>query len=419
MQTQTLPHARVFRVVRNRQGRHSLWHLPGEPPPGWEVVFTAATEAECLGYVKRAWTELVPAAARQAPPTMRFGLFFFGGGENGAGNEKYRLVLEAAKFADRNGFSSVWLPERHFAPFGCLYPNPAVLHAALARETKTIRLRAGSVVLPLHNPLRVAEEWSVVDNLSGGRVDVSFASGWNTDDFVLAPERYAHRHDEMFRGIEVVERLWQAQKVTLSGPDGKPVSVRIYPTPVQPQLPKWVTAAGNPATFRRAGETGANLLTHLFDHEVDELATKVRLYREARKRHGFGPGQVSVTLHTFVAGNLDDVRRHAHLPYCNYLKANAKLLENLARSRGTTIDLSTLSPAQLDEAVEYLFEKFFRKRSLIGTPESCADLVVQLAGIGVDEVSCLLDFGAETDMILEHLPYLGRLKDRFAARRLA
>jgi phthiocerol/phenolphthiocerol synthesis type-I polyketide synthase D len=417
MHTPTQPNTPTFRVVRNRQGRHSLWNVPGEPPAGWEVVFTGATEAECLAHVRRSWTALTPAAARLAPPTMRFGLFFFGGDESGLGRDRYHLVVEAAKFADQHGFTAVWLPERHFAPFGCLYPNPAVLHAALARETKQIRLRAGSVVLPLHSPLRVAEEWSVVDNLSGGRVDLSFASGWNADDFVLAPEKWAARHDEMFRAIGTVERLWQGQRVSLPGPDGKPVSVRIYPTPVQPRLNKWVTATGNPATFRRAGETGANLLTHLFDQELEVLARNLQTYREARRKHGPGSGVVSVTLHTFVAGTLDDVRHQAHLPYCNYLKANAKLLENLARSRGASFDLATLSPAQLDEAVGYLFEKFFRKRSLIGTPESCADLVRQLAEVGVDEVCCLLDFGASPDVILEHLPFLARLKDRFAPRR--
>ena len=70
----------------------------------------------------------------------------------------------------RNGFKAVWTPERHFHAFGGLYPNPAVTSAAVAAITTRVRVRAGSVVLPLHNPIRVAEEWAVVDNLSQGRV---------------------------------------------------------------------------------------------------------------------------------------------------------------------------------------------------------------------------------------------------------
>ena len=80
--------------------------------------------------------------------------------------DRYRLLLEGARFADRHGFAAVWTPERHFHAFGGLYPNPAVTGAALAAITERIGIRAGSVVLPLHNPIRVAEEWSVVDNLS-------------------------------------------------------------------------------------------------------------------------------------------------------------------------------------------------------------------------------------------------------------
>ena len=70
---------------------------------------------------------------------------------------------------------------------------------------------AGSVVLPLHNPIRVAEEWSVVDNLSNGRVGLSFASGWHARDFVLQPENFKNRRELMANGIETVKALWRGE----------------------------------------------------------------------------------------------------------------------------------------------------------------------------------------------------------------
>src|SRR6185503_13150156 len=94
---------------------------------------------------------------------LRFSLFYFADAEAGSREDKYRLYLEGARFADTHGFEAIWTPERHFHENGGLYPNPAVLSAALATLTKNVRLRAGSVALPLHHPLRVAEEWSVVD----------------------------------------------------------------------------------------------------------------------------------------------------------------------------------------------------------------------------------------------------------------
>ena len=181
----------------------------------------------------------------------------FFGGDDALGADKYKLLIESARFADAHGLASIWLPERHFIKFGCLYPNPAVLHAALARETKRIRLRAGSVVMPLQNPIRVAEEWAVVDVLSGGRVDVSFASGWHPDDFVFAPENYADRKGEMLRGIETVRRLWRGEQIEATSASGQKIQVRTYPTPLQKELNVFLTAAGNPETFEKAGEIGA------------------------------------------------------------------------------------------------------------------------------------------------------------------
>ena len=77
---------------------------------------------------------------------------------------------------------------------------------------------AGSVVLPLHHPIRVAEEWAVVDNLSQGRVDLSFATGWNPNDFVLSPERYEKRVEVTYAGIESVQKLWRGESI--SQPNG-------------------------------------------------------------------------------------------------------------------------------------------------------------------------------------------------------
>ena len=213
----------------------------------------------------RHWVEPEPVIRAPAPRRIRpaapakapaFGIMFFNGTEHG-GRASYDLVLQASRYDDENGFSSVWAPERHFTAFGALYPNPALLHAALARETQTVRLMAGSCVLPLHNLMRVVEEWAMVDNLSGGRAGISFASGWNPADFALAPDRYADRHEALFAGIAEARRLWQGGLARLRGGDGKEVEVRAYPTPVQRELPLWVTAAGSPRTFERAGEAGA------------------------------------------------------------------------------------------------------------------------------------------------------------------
>src|SRR5262245_45469222 len=121
---------------------------------------------------------------------MEFGLMFFASASQTHDHDRYRLLKESARFADRNNFCCIWTPERHFHDFGGLFPNPSVIGAALAMITSQTQIRAGSLVSPLHNPIRIAEEWAVVDNLSSGRAAISFGSGWNIDDFVFFPERY-------------------------------------------------------------------------------------------------------------------------------------------------------------------------------------------------------------------------------------
>jgi natural product biosynthesis luciferase-like monooxygenase protein len=233
------------------------------------------------------------------------------------------LLLEGAKFGDKHGFSAVWTPERHFHAFGGLYPNPSVTGAAIAAITENVQIRSGSCVLPLHSPIRVAEEWSVVDNISNGRVGLSIAAGWQPNDFVLRPGSYAERKEIMFRDIEVVKELWRGGSITMKNDLGKDVEVRTLPHPVQKELPIWVTAAGNPETFREAGANGYNILTHLLGQSVDELTDKIRVYREAYEQAGHpGKGIVSLMLHTFIGDDVDEVREIVRGPMKEYLSSS-------------------------------------------------------------------------------------------------
>ncbi|HEU4963755.1 MAG TPA: MupA/Atu3671 family FMN-dependent luciferase-like monooxygenase [Bacilli bacterium] len=352
--------------------------------------------------------------ASQATKAMQFSLFYFASDENEDEDDKYRLLIEGAKFADRNGFSAVWTPERHFHKFGGLYPSPAVIGGALSMVTERIKLRSGSVVLPLHSPIRVAEDWSVVDNLSRGRVELSFASGWHADDFVFRPQNYEDRSNVMFRDIETVKKLWRGEPVSFTGGGGHELDVRTLPRPVQSELPVWVTSGGNIATFRRAGEIGANVLTHLLGQSVEDLAEKIAAYREALQANGFDPeaGQVALMLHTYVDQDMDVVREKVREPFIQYLRSSFGLVENLVRSLQLDIDLENMTDADRDAVLAFSFERYFETSGLFGTPESCAVMVARLQAVGVDEVACLVDFGVDSTSVLASLEHLSALRER-------
>jgi len=345
---------------------------------------------------------------------MDFSLFYFSADESMATGNKYRLLFEGAKFADRNDFTAIWTPERHFHSFGGGYPNPSVLAAALAMVTARIQLRAGSVVLPLHHPIRVAEEWSMVDNISNGRVGVAFASGWHANDFVFFPEKYTERRDIMMRDIETVQKLWQGQSVTAAAPNGMRVEMQIYPKPVQPELPIWITAAGTTETYVRAGRIGANTLTNLLGQSVEQLAEKIAIYRAARVEHwpGRGEGHVTLMLHTFIGDDLGEVREKVREPFCDYLRRFTNLLANLAQTLNLRIAQAAQAEDDMDALVSHAFKRYFGSSALFGTPDTCLEMIEHLKEIGVDEIACLIDFGVDDESVLESLVHLNELKER-------
>ncbi|MEV0251499.1 MupA/Atu3671 family FMN-dependent luciferase-like monooxygenase [Nocardia sp. NPDC050712] len=354
--------------------------------------------------------DLVEAVAGHRDPgtSLEFGLFFFASDAQHAESQRYRLLFDSARFADAHGFSSIWLPERHFHKFGGLYPNPAVLAAGLAAITQRVRIRAGSVVLPLHNPVRVAEDWSVVDNLSDGRVDVAFATGWNPDDFVLAPDNYQSRVDVTRAGMASVQQLWRGESVSLPNGVGEARSVRIFPAPIQPDLATWVTCSGGIERFEMAGELGANVLTALLFQSVDELADKITAYRKARENHGHDPGagKVTVMLHTFVGADEAAVRQTVRGPFKSYLADSVDLWRRGAEA------LDTLDDRSRNKVLDFAFERYYRSNGLFGTPDSALPMVESLHRAGAGEIACLIDFGVATPTVLDGLQSLATLADK-------
>ncbi|WP_082503006.1 MupA/Atu3671 family FMN-dependent luciferase-like monooxygenase [Methylobacterium sp. Leaf100] len=395
-----------------------------EAEPTWLAVTSLSFDISVLELfwtLARGFKVVVAAAptgaarARTAGP-MAFSLFHWGQSDR-SDAQMYHLLLESARFADAHGFTAVWTPERHFHDFGAPYPNPAVTGAAVAAVTRRVEIRGGSCVLPLHHPARVAEEWAVVDNLSGGRAGIAFASGWMPEDFVLRPENAPPRNKEaLLRDVETVRRLWRGEAVPFEAPGGGTVDVVTQPRPVRRELPVWITTAGNPESFREAGRLGANLLTHLLGQSIDELAEKIALYRGALVEAGHDPAAHTVTLmlHTFLGEDRDAVRALTREPMRDYLRSAAALIKQYAwafpafkRPTGITqpmaIDLRAVAPEEMDAILDFAFERYFEDSGLFGTEADALARVAQLKDVGVDEIACLIDFGLPTATVLDGL----------------
>ena len=386
----------------NELGQHRH-HLGETGLPAWQPPARRRSRALQLSLSYFANDEDAADEAGSAPgPTGRDG--------RPAAASKYRLLLDGVRLADRYGLAAVWTPERHFHSFGGLYPSPTATNAALAALTSRIGLRAGSVVLPLHDPVRVAEDWSVIDNLSGGRVGVSFASGWHPNDFVLAPDQFPQRRELLREGIETVRALWRGEPVRRRHGVGELVEVRIRPRPVQAELPFWLTAAGSPHTFALAGELGAGVLTNLMAQSLDDLADKIAVYREAWRSAGHaGDGHVTLMLHTFLADDAEQAYATAREPLLRYFRSSVDVARGFAVAQGLAVRPEDLSEADIETLLAHGLERYLSDGGLFGTAESCAPVLQRVRDVGADEVAALVDYGTPVPETLHSIRLLGQL----------
>ncbi|MEV5796906.1 MupA/Atu3671 family FMN-dependent luciferase-like monooxygenase [Streptomyces collinus] len=351
---------------------------------------------------------------------LDLGVFFFAA-VGDRSEDTYRLMLDAARRADELGFGFVSTPERHFHRFGGAFPNPAVTSAAIAATTRRIHIRAGSVVTPLHPASRIVEDFAVVDGISGGRVGISVGSGWNVNDFVIAPGKYETRREQMVKDVTDIREAWRTGRWSGTTPLGDEASLPLYPRPVQRELPVWITASRSEGTFVQAGRLGCNILTHLENQNVESLADKVALYRAARAEAGLpGPGTVTVMMHTYVAETSGQAREIGGGALRDYLLSaidlEAGAVQAGGRMSGDKEGRDVLSAARAQRKLAELgVNRYLSGNSLIGSAEECVETARRVRAAGVDEIACLVDFVPDAEQVLGSLELLDAVR-RDAAR---
>src|SRR5262249_51811930 len=145
----------------------------------------------------------------------------------------YDRMLEQIARADELGFASVWLTEHHFDVYGGTVPNPAVLGAAIARATRRIRIGTAVTVLPMHNPLLVAEDFAMLDVLSNGRLDFGIGRGSvmaEYREFGLPTDQTAEQTNE---ASQVILKAWSEERFSFTGTHFRFENVSLWPRPVQ------------------------------------------------------------------------------------------------------------------------------------------------------------------------------------------
>lgn len=286
----------------------------------------------------------------------------------------YREVLEHAAEAERLGYDSFWVTEHHFWYDGYC-PSLLPVLAAVAQRTRRIGLGTGALLLPLHDPLRVAEDAAMVDVLSNGRLILAFGLGYRPEEFDGLGTQKRTRGARLIEGIEVVRRALSEPAFTHRGPYYAYEDVRVWPRPVQaPHPPIWLAAGTAIKTAERAGRFGLPLIEPSHTRNVAEV---LEAYRRAGREAGVPSDRLKVALirNVCIAETKAEAERilwEDLMPeyHDQYFDFGMLLDERGQPLRGITRDHPVYK-----EVIANL---------VVGTPDEVAEQVARFASLGVD-----------------------------------
>lgn len=303
---------------------------------------------------------------------MKFGIFNIGDYHpqaNKSLGDYYDQMLEQAEWAEALGYESFWFGEHHFDFFGVV-PSPPVIMAVAAKRTKKIRLGVAVSLLPYRNPILTAEEYAMVDILSGGRLD--FGVGRGTPPELKGFGVTEDNRDLLVEGLEVVKMAWSEGRISHDGKYYKIPGVSLNVTPAQKPTPPLYFAALSQGSYEVAGEKGYPILgiPYASCRDVDDVKQKVTFYKERLAAHGHDPKKIDVVqcFHTHVAPTEKEADRNGRAGLVPYLTARI-----------------AVRPRDYDE--------LYRQRMImVGDPRHCIEQIEEIRATGTNYIIFLMNF---------------------------
>jgi probable LLM family oxidoreductase len=256
--------------------------------------------------------------------------------------QRVQHLLEEVERADQVGLDSYGIGEHHRRDY--MDSAPAVLLAAAAARTTSIRLNSAVAVLSASDPVRLFQEFATLDLISHGRVDLVVGRGSFTEAFPLFGLELAD-YDSLFaEKLDLLLRVRDEVNVRWSGRHRAPLTGQgVYPRPLQDPLPIWVGVGGTPESFVRAGTLGLPLMVAIIGGEPARFRPLIDLYREAGRLAGHAPEQLKVGLHCF--GFVGDTQQQAA---DDFYPGWAQMFTKVGRERGFAPPVR----AQYDDMIE-------------------------------------------------------------------
>jgi natural product biosynthesis luciferase-like monooxygenase protein len=341
---------------------------------------------------------------------MKFGLLtlFDHYAEDCSEEQYYKNFFDEVSYAEELGFDSIWLGEHHFCRYIC--PSPQIVAGAIAQRTKRMRIGTAIALLPHHDPIRLAEDYALVDLLSGGRLDFGAGRGFikhTYDGFNQSMDESRARFDEC---LEIIEGLWRRPNFSYEGKFYRVDNVTILPRPIQrPAPPIFMAAAASPESFVSAGKKGHSLLLAPFFQSRERLKENVDLYKETLRQSGFSPDnfQIIAGYHSFIDENPALARNKWEDRYMRYLHFVNGLI-NPEEYTSTDYRSWKRSAEALSKVT---FDQMYPEQVMCGDANQCVERIALLKEqLGVTHFWVYMDLGG--------LPQteLRRSMERFATK---
>jgi probable LLM family oxidoreductase len=274
--------------------------------------------------------------------------------------QRLRDLVEEMALADQVGLDVFGVGEHHRPDYAV--SSPAMVLAAGAERTKNIRLTSAVTVLSSDDPVRVFQQFSTLDLLSGGRAEIMAGRGSFIESFPLFGYDLED-YDTLFaEKLDLLLKLRESERVTWSGTIRAPLrNLGVYPRPIQEPLPVWIAIGGTPASIVRAGTLGLPMALAIIGGMPERFAPLVQLYRDSAVQagHDLESLQVGINSHAYLA---DDSRRAMDEFYPSY----ADSMTRIGRERGW--------PPTTREQVEAGRTK--RGALFVGSPQEVIDKIL-------------------------------------------
>ena len=325
---------------------------------------------------------------------MEFGIFHEFAGR--AGRTEAEIFAEGMRLVDdaeRWGLDAVWLAELHFDPARSVLSAPLTIAAAIAARTERLKIGIAVQVLPLANPIRLAEEAATVDQLSQGRLIFGVGRSGFARTYQSYGVSYAESRERFAETLEILIRAWSRPRFSFAGEYFRYDDVCLVPKPVQRPYPEIRVAANTPDTFPQIGRQGFPLLAAVRLGTLAELAPNLAAYRAAWREAGHpGEGKVFLRVPIYLAETAEAAIAEPEESIMSFYKSLGSTLESSAAIAGARAAEGRAERGQRLQQVTY--EDALREKVIAGTPAMAVERLRWLRDeLGIDGILAELNCG--------------------------